>query len=630
MEKKEEKIQVKAEKEIPDWLLEQIQNEIASSRTFIEPKRQFIRRNIEKYIDQTIDDEKIPMNTSYAMINLDLAIEILDDQTPIFQPRWLWDDEIADNLNEVARFDVKEMGLNQMRIALGLDRRTCGASIITKWGWNDYGCFPEVHVKDPLCWLPDPFFDYTRPARFHYFEELIDKECVSEEYGFDEDAEEFAGTISEANQNNINARNSKTGYNDQQPDKWMISVINGYTYYDDELYMVTTTQDAGKILRLVKINPVMKREKEDKVPMSAVVNVKWWNPKRWDPMWVSMLEMIGPKQSAISQLYNLRLIDAKFSTLGQMFLYDINTVQNAEELARPSLNPKLIWVDGKNNPISQAVYPVPRNNILEDSYRVTQEIQNALQLETGINNNQLGVQSQGSQTLWEIKQIQENANLRFGLTSEIGEKADELFWRDIWYRSYKEYFSKTDKKFIRVASSIDGTRTLELTQEDFLTFEDPHIIIESKRKFESERAKMAATLQAELTIREANPNTPRISIDYMRRKLYRLQWYTRADIQVAVPYTPEEMDARNTVKLLNINDMSAATIRDINEDHMTYLVVFQSAIDTEAKATAIEMRKKAYIESWQSQKQEVGQGIQNSSANQMVASSLNQPTTPNQ
>ena len=60
----------------------------------------------------------------------------------------------------------------------------------------------------------------------------------------------------------------------------MISVINGYTYYDDELYMVTTTQDAGKILRLVKINPVLKREKEDKVPMSAVVNIKWWNPKR--------------------------------------------------------------------------------------------------------------------------------------------------------------------------------------------------------------------------------------------------------------------------------------------------------------------------------------------------------------
>ena len=60
-----------------------------------------------------------------------------------------------------------------------------------------------------------------------------------------------------------------------------------------------------------------------------------------------MLEQVGPKQSAISQLINLRLINAKFSTLGQMYLYDINTVQNANEIARPSTNPKIIGVDGK-------------------------------------------------------------------------------------------------------------------------------------------------------------------------------------------------------------------------------------------------------------------------------------------
>ena len=50
-----------------------------------------------------------------------------------------------------------------------------------------------------------------------------------------------------------------------------------------------------------------------------------------------------------------------------MYLYDVNTVQNANEIGTwPSTNPKIIWVDGKNNPISQTVYPVPRNNILED------------------------------------------------------------------------------------------------------------------------------------------------------------------------------------------------------------------------------------------------------------------------
>ena len=183
--------------------------------------------------------------------------------------------------------------------------------------------------------------------------------------------------------------------------------------------------------------------------------------------------------------------------------------------------------------------------------------------------------------------------------------ADRQFWRDIWYRSYKEFFSKTDKKFIRIASSIDGTRLLEFTREDFLTFEDPSVIIESKRKFEAERAKIAASLDARLAVMEANPNSHKISLNYMRRKILKLQGMTRADIQVICPYEPDEMDARNIVKLLNENDMKAATIRDMNQDHMTYLVVFQSAMDTEAKQVAIEMRKQAYIQSGQGQAKDV-------------------------
>ena len=85
------------------------------------------------------------------------------------------------------------------------------------------------------------------------------------------------------------------------------------------------------------------------------------------------------------------------------------------------------------------------------------------------------------------------------------------------------------------------------------------------------------------------------------------------------------MDARNMVKLLNENDIEAGRVRDIDEDHMTYLVVLQSAMETEAKMIAIEMRKQAYIESGQAKKKEVGDGIANSSANQMIAQSLSNP-----
>ena len=251
------------------------------------------------------------------------------------------------------------------------------------------GTHPTIGIKDPMAWLPDPFFDNTTDARFHYFEELIPKECLSEEYGFSEEAEEMGGTMSPLLSQNQSARNRKTGYNNTPTDKTMVSVINGYSYFDDVLYMVTLSEDGSQMLRCVEVKPVFKKEKLEYVPMSAVVNTKWYSPKRGDPFGTSMLELIGPKQSALSQLINLRLINAKFSTLGQMYLYDINTVQNANEIARPSTNPKIIGVDGKNNPISQAVYPVPRNNILEDSFRVSQEIMEALQMETGINNNQL-------------------------------------------------------------------------------------------------------------------------------------------------------------------------------------------------------------------------------------------------
>lgn len=110
---------------------------------------------------------------------------------------------------------------------------------------------------------------------------------------------------------------------------------------------------------------------------------------------------------------------------------------------------------------------------------------------------------------------------------------------------------------------------------------------------------MATQLEARLAVMEANPNTHKISLNFIRRKILKLQGMTRAEVQVICPYEPDEMDARNIAKLLSENDMEAAIVRDINEDHMTYLVVFQSAMDTEAKTVAIEMRKKAYIQSGQ-------------------------------
>ena len=103
--------------------LKQIQAELQLSRNFVNVKRDYLRNNISKYIDQTTDDEKFNVNIVYAMLKLDIAIEMLDSKEPIFSPRGIGDDEIAENLTDVAKFDYNEMKLDLIQYAGALDRR---------------------------------------------------------------------------------------------------------------------------------------------------------------------------------------------------------------------------------------------------------------------------------------------------------------------------------------------------------------------------------------------------------------------------------------------------------------------------------------------------------------------------
>lgn len=67
--------------------LVQIQQEIQISKAFTSARREILRDNVSKYIDQTVDDDKVPVNVAFASINLDIAIDLMDTKTPIFSPR---------------------------------------------------------------------------------------------------------------------------------------------------------------------------------------------------------------------------------------------------------------------------------------------------------------------------------------------------------------------------------------------------------------------------------------------------------------------------------------------------------------------------------------------------------------
>jgi hypothetical protein len=67
----------------------------------------------------------------------------------------------------------------------------------------------------------------------------------------------------------------------------------------------------------------------------------------------------------------------------------------------------------------------------------------------------------------------------------------------------------------------------------------------------------------------------------------------------ALTYDPAEEKAKMLVHILNANDKSWAEIDDLSEDHLTYMLIFESALDTPAKRLAIQNRRNAYIMSWQ-------------------------------
>lgn len=159
---------------------------------------------------------------------------------------------------------------------------------------------------------------------------------------------------------------------------------------------------------------------------------------------------------------------------------------------------------------------------MADSYNVSQEITRQIQLDTGIDSRSLGVQGDKNITLGESQQIQANANVIFGLGVEVSGWAEEDFWKYIWFRSYQEFFSSSDEKFIRISSGFNTNQT-KFRRDDFLGCEDIDFTIESKKKMNQLREQMKVQFAATLPLIIQDPNVPKITKSIAFRYQLKLQ-----------------------------------------------------------------------------------------------------------
>lgn len=605
-------------------LLSQINQEIVLSE---EKMNAWFNRYADfllQYVNQDKDNDVIHVNTLYAIMQAALAVEQSDELTVWILPRRTGDEESAKAKEELAQFDYWVMGMKQKNFQRNWDKWFFGISYMRNNGWNKYDQCIEPVVCDPMLHLPDPYSDHLTPSRFEYDIRRVLKDDLKEEFGY-KSREEVDGEIALAIQT-LNANDQAHGILTNTRDQNYIDVYDGYTYYKGDLYLVTVDASKKILLRKEKIEPLNKKEEEQGVPMSRVVNKKWLSPKRYHPNGISLCDIAGDKQKINRILLNLRLTDAKFSTFGQLNLVNSRVVKNHVDLTEPSIEPK--WVVAnvqQGDRLSDAIYTVPRQSMIADSYQVSNEISQIIQQDTGFDPRTLWVQGDKSATLGEVQTIQSNANLRLSLGIEIGNWWEVEFWKDMWYAGYIQYFDKKDKKFIRVTRGMANVIT-EFTYDKFMSGEYYDFYVESKKDIEARREKMKANFMAIYAMMLQDPTTKEYEKILLKRTAYYYNWFSQDEAESYCMPTADELKAKEKLKYLNEWMEQWLTVDSMSEDHYTYLYIFQSCRNEEMREKAIQVRINAITlqaEQWQTP--EMQNPVSNTgAANQLVANSMSQ------
>lgn len=551
-------------------LLAHIRAEIALGMDAAAARRSVFRERLRLYVDSGKDRDKVSDNTVYAAMQLSLAVLGTDDVNVEFSSRSVSDDERAERLSALARYDMGEMRLRELNYQKDWDRLFFGVGIRVKTGWDGDRKIPTWIVKDPLSWIPDPLGNHVDAFRFHYFEEEMLPEAMTAERGFEPEAvAELAGTCAPGT---------------------TVAVRNGYTWHEGRHWSVTTDAESSRLLRAVELAP------DETGLIEEAVNVSYFSPLRGDPYGVSLVDLVEDKQRANSILMNLRLIDAKFATFGQFNLFDSRAI-NRSDLTSPTLATKWIAFDsGLGVPISQAIYPVPRERIAEDSYMVSQELARRISMDTGLDDRLFGVEGSSSITYGESQQLQANANVRLGLQLEIAHWGERAFWRE-WYRSYRRYFADSDEKTIRMETGF-GTKLVTLRREDIVSAEDPDVSVESRRVVARREAERKRAFLERLPSLLSDPATTALARKYALRKAYRFDGFSKEESMMLVPPDRDEVYAEDLIRSLDRGEVPPRLMESLSgRDLPGLLAAVERAHETGAKRLAVTLIRKLVTDS---------------------------------
>ena len=568
-------------------LIDQIVSEYTLAYWFMKPKWDEWALRLKLNNNQKRDKSAVGDPLLFTIHQTVLA-SLYDDKLMVsHEGREAGDDEIAENLTDMAEFDYDIMQKDIIDYTWDWDASFFGRGLVMLMEFDNEEKTPVPENWSPMTTLRDPRAKSVNgdmkgrgKARFMGREIRLTKGEM-EEAGVYFNLDGLKPDSSDVNSlidANEMARQEAQGYSNTakfqgelKGDNATYRLLEWITHYKGKLVLVTLANNRTKVVRYTEI-------KGNRIPI--IDRALYPIAEDWDG--VSIPDLVEDKQRARAKLQNLGIKVAE-AGLYPMYLFDSNKITNKADLNYEQN--KFISVNGSP---AGAVEVMQKDTIKSDVSWIMDTLDQAGQKATATPDIQQGATSSTKRTATELNIVNNKVDTRYSLSAKIFGWSEKRFWQQ-WYFLYKTYFKAgIVEKSIRV-SGVLGAKFRPLRRENIIARVDPDVKIESRVLNEAKNYNLLQSFRGYVQMIAQDPNA---NLRYAMKKMGKLTGLKKDEIDQLFPPTIDEMIAEDENKKLEANELVMVQATDDNQIHME---IHNKLSDTPAKYAHIEAHKQAMI-----------------------------------
>lgn len=564
----------------------QFESEYQVSYEFTQAKRQQALRRLKLYNNQKRDQSKVGDPLLFTVFNTVLSRLYEDRQTSRFEGREEGDEETAENVTAMAKFDHTVMEKDELDYDWDWDAAFFGRGLMLLNDFDRKNMVPVAEVIDPMVFIRDPRATSVNgnqkgvgALRFWGREIGLSISELKENGSYfnldkllkESDDKELS---KEARQARREAQNLQQVDDKEETLKanYEYQLIEWFTHINGEKYLVTFGNNRRLMVRYQKVKSDGRWPLIDRAiyPMAH----------DWDG--VSIPDLIEDKQRARSVMINLDMKVA-ISQLYPMYLYNKKKISNEQNLDFEQNK----WIPVTGDP-NNAVQPLQKSAISNQANLILNILDIAAQKAVAAPEVAQGVQPKQDRTLGETELVAAGSSARHSLSTRIFGWSEKRFWQQ-WYWLYKKHFKEgIDEKVLRIQGPLaPAWRTL--TRENLISRIDPDVFIESMSIVNAERREKFANFSQFASFAMQEPRTNRM---FVLRKMGSILGHKRDLLLLMFPPTIDELRSEDENAEINENKLPEVNPMDDDSVHME---IHNKAADTKAKIAHIEAHKEMML-----------------------------------